>query len=137
MADLVAYDPLSSYLTGVRELLGDGDALVSRLASGARVSAAELNVVQDKLAARVPALLAAVEAALEVHALTALHRHAEPCSRHYASMFGRRECLDCKVVEWTGCDTCKDEFGSPAKPEDCKTRQVITRELLGKEDDGG
>lgn len=77
-------------------------------------------------------LLAAVDAALEVHALTALHRHTEPCPRHYASMFGRRECPDCKVIEWTGCETCRDEYGNPARPEDCTTRQAITRALLGE-----
>lgn len=80
----------------------------------------------------VSVLLAAVEAALEVHALTAVHRHAEACPRHYATMHGRLECPDCVKVEWTGCDTCKDEYGNPARPEDCTTRQAISRALLGQ-----
>ena len=83
----------------------------------------------------VPRLLAAVEAALEVHALTALHRHTEPCDRHrYRGLPLRLRCPDCRVIEWTGCDTCRDEYGNPARPEDCTTRQAITRALLGEEE---
>ena len=86
----------------------------------------------------VPRLLAAVEAALEVHALTAFHRHTEPCDRHrYRGIADRSRCPDCKVIEWTGCETCRDEYGNPAKAEDCKTRQAITRALPGEEKDGG
>lgn len=95
--------------------------------------AAALEEIGKREQARdVPLLLAAVEAALDVHALTALHRHTEPCPAHYASIFGRRECTDCKVIQWTGCETCH-EFGNPAKAEDCTTRQAITRALLGEE----
>jgi hypothetical protein len=79
-------------------------------------------------------LLAAVEAALAVHALTGYHRHTEPCYEHRD--YGRARsagCPDCKVFEWTGCDTCKDEFGNPARAEDCKTRQAIASALTGEE----
>lgn len=77
-------------------------------------------------------LLAAVEAALEVHALTAFHRHTEACPAHYADR-DHPECPDCKVIEWTGCDTCRDEYGNPARAGDCKTRRAVARALLGEE----
>jgi hypothetical protein len=126
-------DPLSAYLADARKRLEDRDALVARLSGGASVSAVELNAPQDRLAALFPSLLAAVEAVLAFHALTGYHRHTEACPNHYASMHGRKECPDCKVVEWTGCDTCKDEFGNPARAEDCKTRQAIASALTGEE----
>ena len=94
-----------------------------------------------KFAARartdVPRLLAALDAVLTLHAPTATTRYTEACSRHYASMFGRLECPDCRKVERTGCQTCRDEFGNPAKPEDCKERAVILAELTRTEENHG
>jgi len=72
---------------------------------------------------------AALETLLAVHSLTALHRHTEACPQHHASIHGRRECPDCVVVEWTGCDRCRDEYGNPARPEDCEVRKIIAGRL--------
>lgn len=76
----------------------------------------------------------AVEAVLKLHALTALHRHTEPCDRHrYRGIAERGACPDCRVIEWTGCETCRDEFGNPACPEDCRERAVILAALTGRD----
>jgi hypothetical protein len=78
-------------------------------------------------------LLAALDAVLERHAITALHRHTEPCDKHrYRGIAERSACPACKVVEWAGCQTCHDEFGNPARAEDCKERQAIAIALSGK-----
>lgn len=115
-------DPLAAALEKIRLRRSDAAASGWGLASSADV----------------PRLLAAVEAALTVHALTALHRHTEPCDRHrYRGLSERPRCPDCKVVEWTGCETCRDEYGNPARPEDCRERQLITRALLGEEASSG
>lgn len=83
-------------------------------------------------------LLAALGAVLAPHALTALHRHTEPCDRHrYRGIAERGACPDCRVVEWTGCETCRDEFGNPARPEDCKERAAILAALTGEGKAGG
>lgn len=120
-------DPLAAELAAIRE----------RLAACKEGLSPDL-CVYFRSGEDVPRLLAAVEAALEVHALTALHRHTEPCDKHrYRGLPLRVRCPDCRVVEWTGCDTCRDEFGNPARPEDCKTRQAITRELTGKGESNG
>jgi hypothetical protein len=90
------------------------------------------------LAGTADKLAGVVEAALSVHALTAFHRHAEPCGRHrYRGIADRPGCPDCKVTEWTGCETCRDEYGNPARPEDCTTRQAIARALAGEGRTGG
>lgn len=81
--------------------------------------------------------MAALDKVLELHAPTATTRYTEACARHYASMFGRLECPDCRKVERTGCQTCRDENGNPARPEDCKERTAILAALTGKENDGG
>jgi hypothetical protein len=118
----VADDPLAAELKKIRDRAALAYASPKRMAESG---------------ADVPRLLYAVEVVLELHAQTALHRHTEACPQHYASMFGRRECPDCLVVEWTGCQRCRDENGNPAKPEDCAERNVILRALTGEGADGG
>jgi outer membrane murein-binding lipoprotein Lpp len=56
-------DP-ASLLSGIRELIAARDELTARMDWSA-VDVSEFNAAQDRLAARVPALLAAVEATLE------------------------------------------------------------------------
>lgn len=70
---------------------------------------------------------AALGALLAAHAPTALVRYTEACPRHYASLFGRAECPDCVKVERNGCETCRDENGMSARPEDCQVRVIIAR----------
>ena len=81
--------------------------------------------------ADVPRLLAAVDAILTLHAPTALVRYTEACPAHYASIHGRLECGNCVKVERAGCETCRDEYGNPARPEDCKERSAILGALTG------
>jgi hypothetical protein len=57
-------DP-ASLLSGIRELIAARDELTARMDWSA-VDVSGFNAAQDRLAARVPALLAAVEAALEL-----------------------------------------------------------------------
>lgn len=59
----MAEDRAAAYLAEVQVLIAQRDALVAR-AGGAAVNVQEFNPVQDKLAARTPALAAAVEAVL-------------------------------------------------------------------------
>ncbi len=86
----------------------------------------------------IPRLLAALDAVLERHAPTATTRYTEPCKVHRHDIFGRRDCKDCRKVSRNGCETCRDEFGRPAKPEDCKERAAILAALIvkGKNSDG-
>lgn len=105
----------------------DNDPLAERIAKvGERVS----HVVA--LASPSPDLLRANEGAyaalatlLKAHAPTALVRYTEACPNHYASIFGRLECPDCRKVERSGCQTCRDGNGFSARPEDCEVRKII------------
>jgi hypothetical protein len=81
-------------------------------------------------------VLAAVDAVLEMHALTATARYAEPCAAHQFRILPRRTCPDCVRVERMGCQRCRDENGNPAKPEDCAERNAILAALTGKADSG-
>lgn len=79
----------------------------------------------------------ALEEVLKLHSLTARHQHTEPCGKHrYRGLRDRANCRDCRVVEWTGCETCRDELGNPARAEDCRERETASRALLGEEDSG-
>jgi hypothetical protein len=89
------------------------------------------------LLARAEMAMDAVLAVLRRHALTALHRHTEPCDRHRYRIAGRGACPDCRTVEWTGCETCRDEYGNPARPEDCRERAVILAALTGRDKTDG
>lgn len=79
-----------------------------------------------------PRLLAALDKVLELHAPTALVRYTEACPNHYAQVYGRLDCPDCRKVERNGCETCRDEYGNSARPEDCKERAAILAALTGK-----
>jgi hypothetical protein len=69
---------------------------------------------------------AALETLLAMHAPTALVRYAEPCADHqYTGIGARRDCPDCVKVERAGCQVCRDEYGNPAKPQDCTVRNTI------------
>lgn len=117
-------DDLSASLAEIRKR--------SRWTSGAE-GIAEPGATAVKSAGDVPRLLAAVDAVLKRHALTAFHRHTEPCARHRCrDIADRRTCAECLTVEWTGCETCRDEFGNPARPEDCKERAAILAALAGE-----
>jgi hypothetical protein len=72
---------------------------------------------------------AALEALLAAHAPTAFARYCEPCPEHRYSIAARRACPDCVKVERNGCETCRDEDGNPAKPEDCEVRKIIADSL--------
>jgi hypothetical protein len=60
-------DPLATSLDRIRELITARDHLTSRTDWSNPVSVAEFNAAQDKLAARVPSLLAAIDAARKLH----------------------------------------------------------------------
>jgi hypothetical protein len=60
----MADDSAAAILAGIRELIGARDELVARMQPGRSYGAAEFNAAQDRLAERVPALLAAIEAVL-------------------------------------------------------------------------
>jgi hypothetical protein len=63
---------------------------------------------------------------LAEHAPTALVRRAEPCDAHrYTGIGARRDCPDCVMTERAGCQRCRDEYGDPARPEDCEVRKII------------
>lgn len=69
---------------------------------------------------------AALGALLAAHEPTATVRYAEPCADHqYTAIGARRDCPNCRKVERDGCRVCRDEYGNPAKPEDCKVRKII------------
>ena len=69
----MADDPLAAYLARVRRRHGIACASPAVMAAAG---------------ADLPSLLAAVEAVLEVHALTALHRHAEAYARYFQGWNG-------------------------------------------------
>ena len=102
-------DDPASVLSGVRALITRRDQLEARMNaaswddSGYREAEERFTEVQDKLAARVPRLLAAVEAALEVAALI---------ERYGAVLPGR---------------------GVPVQHASEALRQAITTALTGKE----
>ncbi len=77
----------------------------------------------------VPALLAAVEAALEVHALA---EHVRLSCRPHARYGWDPLCPKCD--EYDGCTACSYV---PVRPEQCETRQAITKALLGEAVTGG
>lgn len=87
--------------------------------------------------ADVSRLLDALDAVLVMHAPTALVRYCEPCPAHALSILSRFGCPDCKLVKRNGCQRCRDEYGNPARPEDCAERNAILRALTGKGNDGG
>ena len=58
--------PADAILAGIRELVGARDELAARMQPGRSYGAAEFNAAQDRLAERVPPLLAAVEAVLKL-----------------------------------------------------------------------
>ena len=89
-------------------------------------------------AADVPRLLAAVEAALAAHRLTEAVRYCAPCMAHDGphSIGWRMKCPDCVKVSYTGCAGCRNSDGAPSRPEECATRQAITRALLREEAPG-
>lgn len=79
--------------------------------------------------------MAALDAVLEMHAPTAIVRYAEPCPAHLLSISSRIGCPDCKTVIRPGCQRCRDEYGNPAEPEDCKERNAILAALTGGKPD--
>lgn len=84
----------------------------------------------------VPALLAALDAVLAGHPLTAAVRFcSRPCPSHeFGGVLARRECPDCVKVEYRdGCRECRDECGTPVRPGDCRARKAILAGLTGKE----
>jgi hypothetical protein len=124
----VADDKLSAALEEDREALA-----ALRPAFELPLDEARASFAAGMLLARAEMAMDAVLAVLRRHALTALHRHTEPCDRHrYRGISERKACPDCQVVEWTGCETCRDEFGNPARPEDCRERAVILAALTGE-----
>jgi hypothetical protein len=93
----------------------------------------------SKILAAAPLLLAAIDAVLTGHPLTATVRYAVPCDAHaYTAIGARRDCPQCVKVEYhDGCQECRDEFGQPVRPEDCRARKAILTALTGKAADGG
>ena len=83
----------------------------------------------------VPRLLAALDAILAGHSLTAVVRYARPCAAHmYGAAGARRDCADCVKVEYRdGCRECRDEWGTAVRPEDCRARKAILAGLTGSE----
>src|SRR3954451_18035549 len=79
--------------------------------------------------ADVPPLLDAVEAALEVHALT---EHVRLTCRAHARDGWDSLCPRCD--EYDGCTACSHV---PVRPEQCETRQAIAKALLGEAVAGG
>ena len=60
-------DDLAATLTGIRDLIAARDDLAVRTNWDVPDDVSEFNAAQDKLAARVPSLLAALDAVLEIH----------------------------------------------------------------------
>jgi hypothetical protein len=98
-------DTLPAALDEIRELVSERDKLVA-CAAVAAVSVAEFNAAQDRLAERVPRLLAALDEVLKLH-----HRiPPRPVSqRNFDS------CRICRNYRWP-----------------CPTIQAISRALLGE-----
>lgn len=80
---------------------------------------------------------AGADAMLELHQQGAYTAYTESCAAHLGDILGQRECPDCRKIERTGCARCRDENGHPARPEDCRERQAISRVLLGEESGDG
>lgn len=105
-------------------------------ADGARHTPQAFNM--DVLMGDFGRALGALEKVLELHAVTGYHWHLEPCAKHGRGVPSdvARECPDCRVIEYAACETCRDDEGNPARPEDCKVRQVISLRMLGDHPDG-
>ncbi|HLJ99538.1 MAG TPA: hypothetical protein VKU39_06475 [Streptosporangiaceae bacterium] len=127
-----ATDPLTAALDEIRiclRSLAPLGSLGGRVTGDARYDG-HLLALRDVYA---PALAAAIDTVLGMHAQTAYTAWIEPCAKHLGDIPGRRGCPDCRPVQRMGCDRCRDGNGRPARPEDCRERQVIMGELLRKD----
>lgn len=111
-------DPVAAELAAVRDLIAERDELVARMDTAA-VPVQEFNASQDRLAARAPRLLAAVEAALGGH-----HRSLLPATS--GEHRGKHYCLDC---------TASIDHQTAYAVWPCARYAAIARELTRK--DGG
>ena len=129
-------DPASAALAAIRADIGARDDLITRMQPGRSYPVAEFNGAQDRLAERVPSLLAAVERVLELHRRrgTPVRTH-RICAKH--APWGNDEghtaaCPDCTVTEkWVCAEPscrcwCPDDDGWP-----CPTVRAITAALAG------
>ena len=104
----MAADDLASTLTGIKALIAERDALAARINWAAPDDIAAFNAAQDKVAGRVPSLVAALEDVLSRHVEAVIEDMPAPLF-HY-------------------CKTCD---GHPVWP--CPEVRAITTALTGKE----
>ena len=130
-------DPASAALAAIRADIGARDDLITRMQPGRSYPVAEFNGAQDRLAERVPSLLAAVERVLELH-----RKQDKPvrswdldlrCAAHdwtkrvIRSFDAVRDCPDCRYTEYYACSHCR----CPDDAWPCPTVRAITAELAG------
>jgi hypothetical protein len=131
-------DPLSAALAPIREMIGTRDALIDRMRTTA-VGVLEFNKVQDGLADHTPALLAAVDKVLALHAPRSDRVLGSSCFTHRTALNtmlpvpGCKECVQDRQREV--CPECRDEYGDPVLFQDCRARAAVLAELTGKEAD--
>lgn len=142
-------DPLKASLAEIRDLIGARDALVDRMRAGGTVGIREFNAAQDRLAGRVPGLLASVEAAAGRHQPVPLYGKAstgeEPDAcphnpdrdwdRHFESDDGEWLCE--LKPEGTVCSGCPGLPDGERIPWPCDEYEAILAALTGKEESGG
>lgn len=122
-----AGDPLFSALAAIRGLLAARDALIGRMRAGAIVGSPEFNAAQDRLAERVPSLVAALDEVLKTAGEWEASSDARPLvTRKYAA-----ECFRAAIVRALTADGGTEGAGqrstgtswraatSPGEPQQC------------------
>ena len=87
-------DQVTAFLAGAQEAVRQQDELVARMRTAA-VSAVEFNAAQDRLAERVPSLLAAVAEVFKAHRPVIGEDGRDRCAWCRTSPLGQREPWPC------------------------------------------
>lgn len=132
-------DLLSAALAEIRDLISTQNALIERMRTEA-VGIHVFNASQDRLAERVPRLLAAVDAVLALHkpedeviyTACAAHVITGPSGRDPLRFDKMASCPDCRRRTVPTCSHCEHVDEWP-----CPTYEAIARELTGKDKTDG
>lgn len=127
-------DRVATSLDRIRADIAERDASI-RADWGNPATVADFNAAQDKLAARVPPLLAAIEAVLKPHQPGPVTIFGSLCKRHenhrHFSITATeaedvQSCPECEAAVYTSCAGCH-----PAPLDYCQVRSAISAALLG------
>lgn len=133
-------DPLAPALAAIRDDIAARDELLGSTDWDRPDDASRFNAAQDKVAARVPPLLAAIEAVLKPHQPGRVTIYGSLCKHHAnhrdfsitrAEADGVRACPDCTATVYPSCSGCGPHVSADA----CPVRAAITAALTGTQPD--